>query len=365
MKLRWYWVAYDTHIVVEANGRPPRCQGFWYHRQSNTTAIPTDPVVYGTIALLFREAGVWEYRGFTIEETTFDGIMNVISSSVVVLVSLVAPTISIANEVSTGSAIDYYLRGANHYQQGNLTQALEDFTQAIALDPTYAEAYVYRGFISYQQSHFDRAFADLSHAIDLDPRHPTAYVYRGLIRHQHRSESLEALVDLTQAITLAPNRSEAYLVRGDIQADLGHYSGAIADYNRTLQLEGDRFQAYLGLGLARAQIGDLQGSIEAYTQAIQINPNDSIVYFNRGVARAEFQQFQEALADFNKAIELEPNYADAYFNRAAILNNEFQNRERSIEDFQRAARLYRGQGDILKYEHTLEQIRSISEWSEI
>jgi tetratricopeptide (TPR) repeat protein len=46
---------------------------------------------------------------------------------------------------------------------------LSDFTQAIALDPSYDPPYYHRSFIYEQRGDYERAIADMRKAISLDP----------------------------------------------------------------------------------------------------------------------------------------------------------------------------------------------------
>lgn len=62
---------------------------------------------------------------------------------------------------------------------GDNDRALQNYDQAIALDPNYAIAYVNRAVVHAQQGNYDRAIRDLDQAIALDPNDGLAYVNRG------------------------------------------------------------------------------------------------------------------------------------------------------------------------------------------
>lgn len=275
----------------------------------------------------------------------------------------------------TEAAVDRLLRGLNELQQGNWTAAIAEFDRALALDPDYAEAYLQRGYARRQLGDSEAAFQDFSEAIARNPTDPNAYFYRGLIDHENRRDSLSALLDLSEAIALDPDFGDAYLVRGDAQAALGNWNGAIADYNRALRRGGSPFLVYLGLGNARLHLEDWQGALAAYDRAIALREtappsattarDAALAYYNRGVVWAELGNAEAALRDFSQAIDRDPDYADAYFNRGAIYHNDFQQRDRAIADFERAAQLYQRQGDRDRYERTLEQLGAISQWDSI
>ncbi|AGF74970.1 tetratricopeptide repeat protein [Bartonella australis AUST/NH1] len=63
----------------------------------------------------------------------------------------------------------------------NYGLALDYLDNAIALSPTYAEAWVRRAWIHIQLSDFKLAMLDLNHALELEPRHYVALFELGII----------------------------------------------------------------------------------------------------------------------------------------------------------------------------------------
>jgi protein O-mannosyl-transferase len=72
-------------------------------------------------------------------------------------------------------AYDY--RGMVFYKAGLLDKAIDDFDEAIALDPQYAKAYYNRGSVFDDKGEFDMAIADYKMTIALDPLYYEAYYY--------------------------------------------------------------------------------------------------------------------------------------------------------------------------------------------
>ena len=74
----------------------------------------------------------------------------------------------------------YNERGNRYSRSGIYGKAISDYTSAIELDSTYAEAYFNRGGSYYEVGWYDEAIADLSKAIELDPKDDRFYAWRSV-----------------------------------------------------------------------------------------------------------------------------------------------------------------------------------------
>jgi tetratricopeptide (TPR) repeat protein len=69
------------------------------------------------------------------------------------------------------NAKDYYNQGSVHFDKIEGDQAIADFTEAIRLDPNYAEAYYKRGlsYSMYSVGEYGKALTDFEMAVSIDP----------------------------------------------------------------------------------------------------------------------------------------------------------------------------------------------------
>ena len=89
------------------------------------------------------------------------------------------------NNNNLESATDYYNRGiALARDQGKYREALLDFNKAIELNREYVQAYVDRGNIYNALKNWQQANDNYSTAIALEPTHAEAHYNRGLTYYQ-------------------------------------------------------------------------------------------------------------------------------------------------------------------------------------
>ncbi len=138
----------------------------------------------------------------------------------------------------------YYHRAFTYKKMGNIAAAIADYTQAIELDPAYAEAYNNRGNIYMQKRLFDKALADYSNAIKADETLTKAYYSRGLI-YKEKMALAEAYHDFSRVIELDEENAGAYFQRSLILSAMRENKKAIEDAYKSRDLGYNLEEKYL------------------------------------------------------------------------------------------------------------------------
>jgi tetratricopeptide (TPR) repeat protein len=139
---------------------------------------------------------------------------------------------AIAN--GTLDTAEAYLRRGDQYSEiKDFKAAIADYTQAIRLNPDYAEAYNNRGYAIAMESKdgMAEAISDYSHAIQLRPEYAYAYNNRGAA-YMASGHPDEALRDFSLAIQLQSDFRQAYGNRGNAFLRKGKIIPALADFIR-------------------------------------------------------------------------------------------------------------------------------------
>ena len=192
-------------------------------------------------------------------------------------------------------------RGILFASRGDYEMAIENFTEALNLNPGLSAAYTLRG----------RAwFAGASYVTSVDENFSGVSTHALVGTSPAQQQAYEkAIADFTEAIRLDPGAAKTYRERGSAYIQKGDQDRAIADCTQAIRLDPNSATAYQIRGIAYWHKGDYDRAIADCTQAIKIDPNIARAYNNRGIAYDRKWDYYRAIADCTQAIRLDPDDA--------------------------------------------------------
>jgi tetratricopeptide (TPR) repeat protein len=238
------------------------------------------------------------------------------TSAAVVSAAASASTANVTRGIGP-SADELIESGKSNLDSREFAKALNDYSQAISLDPKNAQAYNGRGKANLGMKKLEAAVDDFSKAIELKPDFAWAYCLRGQTRRELRKFN-DAITDLSKAIEINPRYTYAYNFRGFAELDVQKYDAALDDFNKAVQLDVKYVFPYNGRGLAEIKLGKYDEAVADFSKAIEINPKFAVGYSNRGLARINQAKFDEATSDIAMAIQLDSKLAHAYTHRGLL-----------------------------------------------
>jgi tetratricopeptide (TPR) repeat protein len=250
-----------------------------------------------------------------------------------------AATAMVPARSGNATARERYARGMDLASNDNLEGAVTDFSEAIRLDPKFAEAYLQRGHAMFKTGNVERAIADFSQALQIDPQNVAAFKARGMAM-LYKGDENGAIVNLTKAIQYAEldpgavptvevffarrSRATLYGRKQLYERELADLTAMIDGYWRDPGLAAalrttyrDQGAAALMASIYRLRAGvhqkrsELDAAIGDLSLALQLDSQRTLQYLiERGRLLEAAGRREQAVADYKQALELSPNNTD-------------------------------------------------------
>ena len=225
------------------------------------------------------------------------------------------------------NAVASYDSARAAYEKNDNDRAIADYSDAIKLNPKYANAYVGRGSAWYAKKDYDRAIADYDEAIRIDPNNGLSYLDRGFA-WSAKKDFDRAIADYDEAIRRYPTYAEAFDQRGHAWQTKGNLDRAIADFGETIKIDPQHIDALNSRGRAYFYKGDFAASAADLLNASKLT-DDPYTMLWRFLARARAGQDATSELSDNAARLKNKNWPYAVI--------EFYLGKRSLEAMREAA----------------------------
>jgi tetratricopeptide (TPR) repeat protein len=246
-------------------------------------------------------------------------------------------TVTLANEAivdNPKNAELYYLRGVAYDRLGRLNLALQDLTEACALDPADKDYLSMRGYELRRNERWREAAAvysqlndPMSMAMEADCRRrlhefvraeklidaalkkdPTNKQIRTMA-HEFYADTMKeqkALANLSEWQKFDPRNPQIYRMREQLYLDLGRNQEALADADKLIELDGKQSfgEHYILRAQIKSNLADSCGAVSDFSKAISIEPKQSIYYTKRGDCYRSIGDYKAAADDYSSALSL-------------------------------------------------------------
>jgi tetratricopeptide (TPR) repeat protein len=146
--------------------------------------------------------------------------------------------------------LDLVKSGNAHFGDGNLDQAIEDYTAALRIEPNGYLALYNRGNVYYDKNNYKLAIEDYNAALKIEPDYQPALNNLDLAyKEMAKQAEKQRLFEQEQQQQEFLNR------RGDEYYENGDYDQAIAYYNAALRIKPGYAPAIKNLEKVRKKLG--------------------------------------------------------------------------------------------------------------
>jgi len=201
----------------------------------------------------------------------------------------------------------YNNRGFYYSETGRYAQAVEDFDEAIMLNPNVAKVWLNRGNALASMRRYNESLVSLNRSLALQGNNADTWNNRGALKLE-MGDNAGTIADCTRAIALNPGQRDAYANRALAYVKTEQYEAAASDSRHAIELGPENPDAYLQygtLGYSLIQLKRSAEAIPAFDEAIRRAPPGEarvgLYYLYRSGARAAVGDKAGALADAREA----------------------------------------------------------------
>lgn len=226
-------------------------------------------------------------------------------------------------------AYAFYLQGMgflqNYERSENISNAIDEFQQALKIDPNYARAFAGLGQAYWQQYLLtqDAKWTEMSRqacrkAIQLNQDLAAAMSCLGTVANGMGNYQ-EAAGHFQKALAADPTSDRAYLGLASAYEKLGRTSEAEQTYQKAIQLRPQYWAGYTWMGIFYFRQGRYDDARRMFHQVIALVPDSFVGYYDLGGIYVQQGNFADAIAPLQRSIAIRPtdaaytNLGTAYF----------------------------------------------------
>jgi tetratricopeptide (TPR) repeat protein len=203
------------------------------------------------------------------------------------------------------SAVDFGRRAAADMGRKDPSKAVDDLTQAIALDPNEADYYARRGEARIALNQKSLAIADFDAALRRRPQDASALIHRAELQLEAGSKA-KALADADAALRIDTSGTSEGLHIAALYADAGEYDRAINAWDIWIKANpasGSLADALSLRCLYRGAMGrDLDQALNDCDRAVELRPGADGPLQNRGLVHVKQGEYALAIVDYDLAL---------------------------------------------------------------
>ncbi|MFY9852343.1 MAG: tetratricopeptide repeat protein [Terracidiphilus sp.] len=191
----------------------------------------------------------------------------------------------------------YFEEGQNYFKKGQFSEAAIEFTNAVKIDPGFADAHFQLAESYLRIGQQGRAYQELVLTTELRPGDGRARMELATLLIQLRRFN-DAQDQVNLLLKARPNDPGVHALASSMFAAQNKIPEAIAETQRSIALAPGLWESYLSLGLLQLKVGD-QAAEASFKKVIELNPKA----MQARLVLGSYYQSQKRLADAEKQFD--------------------------------------------------------------
>ena len=266
----------------------------------------------------------------------------------------------------------YYARGEAYKALKKYEEAKADYEKVIVFDPKEVDAFIGLGTVCNKMNNFEEALKHLNRASGLDKRNKEVYPEKvitllGLKRY-------DQALKVSDTAVIIKDTPENLYYRGIIYTRLNNDVMARREFERSISKDRGYPEPRLALAELLLRTNDTQGALEQCNEMLKRDDRNTDAYLMRSNVYMKTLEYPSAINDISKNIMIDPDNPDFYLARGKCYQ-EFNQHTNAIHDFTKYIAMNpdnpdayfaraRSYEEIMNYEESMEDYTKITVLSE-
>ncbi|MCX6835706.1 MAG: tetratricopeptide repeat protein [candidate division Zixibacteria bacterium] len=199
--------------------------------------------------------------------------------------------------------LGHALRGRAHFEAGQFSQAIIDFTDAIELDDSNFFYYLFRGLSYARTARFQPALLDIDRAFALDSANALVRFARGTLYYM-TGQPHEALTDFTAALADSVTY-QTYAMRALTYISLEDFDKASSDMDSAIAIDSSKSWLHTVRGLVKFMSARPDSAVPNFSVALARDSSDARAWACRADAYLALGRWAEARSDYQQSLSLD------------------------------------------------------------
>jgi len=203
-------------------------------------------------------------------------------------------------------ALIYLNRGICYYHSGNQDKAIDDFQEAIYIEPRNINPYVNLGYIYIDKNEPDKAIEYLVRAKEIARDNYT--VILTLAEARIAVENIEEAFALLSEIPSSSKKEfiRAHFMKSDYYMTSNQLQKAYTTIMDLISIYPSEVDVYRYLVRILIAQGNFTTALSMYDCLLKINPEDISILFQKGKILEYLQDFKQAKVTYSRALSIDP-----------------------------------------------------------
>ena len=222
-----------------------------------------------------------------------------------------------AKQKSPGLVRPYNNLGEAHDKLGNYDKAIEEFQQALKINPNYFFGLSNLGNVYGKQKKYNEAIPYFQKALKIKPDYSPAHY--NIARAFHLiGKKKEAAESYRKAIQFNPYFEQAFYNLAYLSMELSGFDEAIENFNKFLKMRPRHSKAHFGLGNALMMKGQLDLAMQEYRTSGALDPSFALPYMNMANIQMQTKNIPAAIENYEKALKIQPKMPSIHLSLGMI-----------------------------------------------